>query len=346
MAEVESRRDDPAPVCICVLCGLPAAGKSTLSRAVSRGAAKFGWRATVVTYDDLIPDPAFLTELPVNPVDLQEPQTQWKSQRQAVLHCIEQFLKNPRVFPEFPGGCQFMGSNPRTPSERVYHLDEAPILLLLDDNFYYPSMRYEVFQLARENSLSFCQVYLQCSLELCLSRNQTRPHPVPADVISEMNKRLVAPNSQKNSWENNSITLDTTNTLTVNDIQRVMECIRSAFNNPLSPIEDNTEQKEADRQKCAASILHQTDQACRRLISEAMKTARDNRVPSDTMKTLAAQLNESKNRFLHNLRTQSLQQSPFTPEEDINVDLVVKRAVGLFGHETKEIMSTVINSDS
>ena len=26
----------------------------------------------------------------------------------------------------------------------------SPILLLLDDNFYYPSMRYEVFQLARK----------------------------------------------------------------------------------------------------------------------------------------------------------------------------------------------------
>ncbi|KAM9831758.1 L-seryl-tRNA(Sec) kinase [Neosynchiropus ocellatus] len=344
MAEVETKTDSPAPVCICVLCGLPAAGKSTLSREVSRAAAKFDWRTSVVTYDDLIPDQAF-TELPLDGVYLQE-QTQWKSQRQAVLHCIEQFLKNPLVFPELPGGCQVMGSDLQTPSERVSRLEEAPILLLLDDNFYYQSMRYEVFQLARKNSLSFCQVYLQCSLELCISRNQTRPNPVPADVISEMNKRLEAPNPQKNSWEKNSITLNTINNLTVFDIQRVMECIQSAFNDPLSPIEDNTEQKEADRQKCAASVLHQADRACRRLISEAMKTARDNRVASDDMKTLAAHLNESKNRFLHNLRTQFLQPSPFTQEEDMDVDLVVNRAVGLFGLETKEIMFTIINCDS
>lgn len=32
--------------------------------------------------------------------------------------------------------------------------------------------------------------------------------------------------------------------------------------------------QEADRLKCATSVLHQADQACRRLISEAMKTAK------------------------------------------------------------------------
>lgn len=32
--------------------------------------------------------------------------------------------------------------------------------------------------------------------------------------------------------------------------------------------------QEADRLRCATSVLHQADQACRRLISEAMKTAK------------------------------------------------------------------------
>ncbi len=32
--------------------------------------------------------------------------------------------------------------------------------------------------------------------------------------------------------------------------------------------------QEADRLKCATSVIHQADQACRRLISDAMKTAR------------------------------------------------------------------------
>lgn len=48
-----------SPACLCVLCGLPAAGKSTLAREVFGAAAKLGWRAGVVSYDDLIPEHAF-----------------------------------------------------------------------------------------------------------------------------------------------------------------------------------------------------------------------------------------------------------------------------------------------
>ena len=50
-----------APACLCVLCGLPAAGKSTLAARILRNAAEHGWRATVVTYDDLVPELAFRT---------------------------------------------------------------------------------------------------------------------------------------------------------------------------------------------------------------------------------------------------------------------------------------------
>lgn len=84
--------------------------------------------------------------------------------------------------------------------------------------------------------------------------------------------------------------------------QKVIELISFVLSNPLSSVEDNTEQKvcqhtspssvcgsvvqvehfvgllshvqDADRLKCATSVVHQADQACRRLISEAMKTAR------------------------------------------------------------------------
>lgn len=63
------------------------------------------------------------------------------------------------------------------------------------------------------DSLGFCQVYLQCDLESCISRNQSRPEPIPTEVILEMVKRLEPPNPQKNSWETNSISLNTTRNL-------------------------------------------------------------------------------------------------------------------------------------
>ena len=49
------------PACLCVLCGIPAAGKSTLSAEILGTAALHRWRATVVPYDDMIPEQAFQT---------------------------------------------------------------------------------------------------------------------------------------------------------------------------------------------------------------------------------------------------------------------------------------------
>ncbi|KAM9425070.1 L-seryl-tRNA(Sec) kinase isoform 2-T2 [Pholidichthys leucotaenia] len=221
--------------------------------------------------------------------------------------------------------------------------NKASLLFLLDDNFYYPSMRYEVCQLARKYSIGFCQVHLQCDLESCISRNQKRPQPIPTEVILDMAKRLEAPNPQKNSWELYSISLNTTENVSEFDLQRVMELISTALNNPLSPVEDNAEQKEADRVKCASSVVHQADQACRRLISEAMKTARENRVSSDHMRILASQLNESKAAFLQNLRKQLLQDVNLIHQEDIDVEHTVKRAMDIFNDQKKQILLGIIN---
>ncbi|KAG7228033.1 hypothetical protein INR49_005655 [Caranx melampygus] len=351
MAAEEDTGVAQAPACLCVLCGLPAAGKSTLARTVLSTAAQHGWRATVVPYDDLIPEHAFQTRALEEDVALQDVHTEWKLHRQTVLQCIEEFLKKPEVVVEPPSKCRINSAAWEQCIRTLLqpdaldhsHTDRAPHVFLLDDNFYYPSMRYEVYQLARKYSLGFCQVYLHCDLESCISRNQSRPEPIPTGVILEMVKRLESPNPQKNPWETKSILLNTTDSLSKCDIQMVMELISSALSNPLSPVEDNAEQKEADRLKCASSVVHQADQACRRLISEAMKTARENQVPSEHMRSLATQLNESKATFLHNLRKQLLKETPFTQEEDIDVECVVKRAVDVFDHEKKEILQRIIN---
>lgn len=348
MAAEETAAVGRAPACLCVLCGLPAAGKSTLSCKILSTAALHGWKATVVPYDDLIPEHAFQIRVQEDDVQLQEMHTEWRLHRQAVLRCIEDFLEKRQVVTELPNRCQIK----RAAWDRCIaallqpeasEADRAPLVFLLDDNFYYPSMRYEVYQLARKYSLGFCQVYLHCDLESCISRNQSRPDPIPTEVILEMVKRLEFPNPQKNSWEANSISLNTTDALSKSDIQKVTELISFALNNPLSPVEDNTEQKEADRLKCATSLVHQADQACRRLISDAMKTAKENQVPPEHMRSLAAQLNESKATFLHNLRGQLLQEASFTEGEDIDVERVVKRAVDIFDQEKKEILWKIMN---
>lgn len=81
--------------------------------------------------------------------------TEWKIHRHAVLCCIEQFLDNPQASAKLPSGCNMNRASWEKcigalvqPVASVSHY--APLLFLLDDNFYYPSMRYEVYQLARK----------------------------------------------------------------------------------------------------------------------------------------------------------------------------------------------------
>uniref|UniRef100_A0A3P9IXV8 Phosphoseryl-tRNA kinase n=1 Tax=Oryzias latipes TaxID=8090 RepID=A0A3P9IXV8_ORYLA len=346
MAAAVAGRVDRVAVCLCVLCGLPAAGKSTLASRIVCAAAEQGWRGIVVPYDNLIPEQAFRIK---DGEETQEMHTEWKSHRRAVLQCIQQFLENPGVRMELQSSSLINDAaweqciQSQLMSESLAS-DGAPYLFLLDDNFYYPSMRYEVFQLARKYSLGFCQVYLQCDLESCICRNQSRSRPIPADVMLEMAKRLEPPNPEKNSWETQSLSIYTASNLSKNDIQRVVDLISSALSTPLSAAEDNTEQKEADRQKCACSVIHQVDQACRRLISEAMKTAKDHQIISQHMRSLATQLNESKAALLHNLRQQLLQEAIFLQDEDLDVDLFKNRAVSIFKENKKEILVKFINN--
>ncbi|XP_058476833.1 L-seryl-tRNA(Sec) kinase isoform X2 [Solea solea] len=349
MAAEEGTGVARTPVCLCVLCGLPASGKSTLARTVLGSAAQLGWRASVVSYDDLIPQHAFQIRAVQNSGAQLTEQTEWKLHRHTVLQCIELFLKTPEVMAEPPSSFQInvdaweqcvrglLRPKPMDHSQT----DRTPLIFILDDNFYYPSMRYEVYQLARKYSLGFCQVYLHCDLESCINRNQSRPEPVPTEVILDMVKRLESPNPEKNPWEELSILLNTTDKLSTCDIQRVMELISSSLRNPLSPIEDTAEQKEADRLKCAMNVVHQADQACRRLISEAMKTAKENHVSSEYMRSLATRLNEAKATLLCSLREKVLQETSLAQEEDIDVERVVQRAVDVFDRDRKEILMRI-----
>lgn len=72
MAAEEDAGVARAAACLCVLCGLPAAGKSTLARTVLSTAAQHGWRVAVVPYDDLIPQHAFQTRAVESEVALQD----------------------------------------------------------------------------------------------------------------------------------------------------------------------------------------------------------------------------------------------------------------------------------
>ncbi|KAK7918634.1 hypothetical protein WMY93_009918 [Mugilogobius chulae] len=149
--------------------------------------------------------------------------TEWKQHRQAVLKRIEHFLHSQSSDQsDLPDFCDFINKASWERCVQGLHekpsLKPAPVVFLLDDNFYYPSMRYEVYQLARKHSLGFCQIFLHCDLETCIRRNQKRAEPVSSEVMEEMERRFEPPNAQKNIWEQNSIRISTTDRLDSADI--------------------------------------------------------------------------------------------------------------------------------
>ncbi|NXJ83975.1 PSTK kinase, partial [Trogon melanurus] len=279
-----------------------------------------GWDCAVFPYDDLIPPEAFGPREPG--AEPPSPLPGWKRSRREVLQCLESFVRalvgaEPLSGPgaaalpaweRFVGCCRRQGllvgpagSQAGARSYRTPAAASRPLFLVLDDNFYYQSMRHEVYQLARKYSLSFCQLFLECPLECCLQRNRRRSHPLPDQTICLMARKIEMPDLEKNSWEQNSLVLNGLD-CTVEDNEQIINLLATALENPVKQNEENTEQKEADRAICAASTVHRADQACRRAISQTMKDAKDKNVLPSEMKSLAEELNKLKAEFLEDLR--------------------------------------------
>lgn len=71
----------------------------------------------------------------------------------------------------------------------------------------------------------------------------------------------------------------------------------------------------------------------------------ENRVSSSHMRTLSAQLSESKAIFLHDLRRKFFQEAPFRQAEHMDIEAMVKREVAVFDHKKKEILLEIINDN-
>ncbi|XP_016403572.1 L-seryl-tRNA(Sec) kinase-like, partial [Sinocyclocheilus rhinocerous] len=229
--------------------------------------------------------------------------------------------------------------------QSVSHTHLQPLVVLLDDNFYYQSMRYQIQQLARKYGVGFCQVFLQCPLHVCLQRNRCRSQPVPDDVLLQMCERMEPPNEIRNPWEQQSLTLDSTDGIADGHVQKLMDLLASALENPLSPVQDESLQKEADRRICASSVLHQADQTCRRLVSQALTSAREGQASPDVLKALAKALNELKTVFLQELKKDVLHRVSVFPEEPVDMEKLLMDVSAAFQRHSHEIVSKHVKHD-
>eukprot|EP01028_Stygiella_incarcerata_P005919 TRINITY_DN24429_c0_g1_i1.p1 TRINITY_DN24429_c0_g1~~TRINITY_DN24429_c0_g1_i1.p1 ORF type:complete len:412 (-),score=120.04 TRINITY_DN24429_c0_g1_i1:643-1878(-) len=233
--------DSPLP-CICLVCGIPGAGKSTITRQ-SRFFPSF-IHAFPIEYDQVEKDIAAsvtaikelkgrdMTDQKVkDTVHHQRTPETWKKARKVVLGFVSAVVESGFRLVHWAESYEMDASNGdgewtrmvwgklveqwnhfrqeeedkwRKSSRKTLHDGQKHCLvLILDDNFFYPSMRYPFLQLCRKYSAGFCVVEVISSLAECLKRNSRRPliDRVKDSTLTVMKHQFVSPSEDPQLWE-------------------------------------------------------------------------------------------------------------------------------------------------
>jgi tRNA uridine 5-carbamoylmethylation protein Kti12 len=204
-------------------------------------------------------------------VDISFDPALWKNARKMVEDFVESFLKEPENAPPFDA--TFMKRRRMECPAIASPPGNLSTLILLDDNFYYQSMRRVFQQTARRHNSCYGEVVVAAPLELALQRNSQRTgaNRVPKEVLLRMSSRF-----ENVDMTTDYSTLEYSNdkdTALPLDVTPMWNIISAAGKRPLTmlytPIDLVAQQ--IDREATSKSILHQLDMAIRDAVSEEMK---------------------------------------------------------------------------
>ena len=268
---MESSGETAATVLV-VLSGLPGAGKSTFSRSLqSEVTLKHpDILVLIVEYDELIKEitPAY-----------------WKSQRQDVFDAVSHLVLGMQC-----------GSMAQQLSDLGTHdlvrkilrrngltfsliLQSKNIVVILDDNMYYRSMRYQIYQLALQLRAGFCQIYISVPLDIVCRQNLLRTCPVSEEVITRMAAVFEPPNPSRFKFEHFTIVLNLFSATIQDSLKKAINLIFESANNPPSTV-DSEEMRiiSEERKRCQeinrTSLLHHADGILRALVQNKCATAK------------------------------------------------------------------------
>lgn len=230
--------------CLLLVCGLPGCGKSTFCRELlaraSREPQLLGFTAVwhYLSYDAM--------EAELRGAASFTPEC-WQAARQRVVEAVSNLLTTQ---------------------------NEGHMVILLDDNMYYRSMRKQWFFFSRDRNCAFRQLFLQAPQKVCLERNAQRDgsQQVPEFSILHMAETFEWPQTGGNSWEAKaavSTLLDSSSTDTCSQVDMFVaswlhpESV--GFWAPL-PTEETAEQDHTE----VHSDAHACDVALRRVVSRAL----------------------------------------------------------------------------
>uniref|UniRef100_A0A1I8FXB4 L-seryl-tRNA(Sec) kinase n=2 Tax=Macrostomum lignano TaxID=282301 RepID=A0A1I8FXB4_9PLAT len=287
-----AKPDGQQTTALLIVMGLPGCGKTTLCSSLCRSpllpAASAPDSATIrchhVEFDSFVPDSA--VQIGAN-YDSDEASS-WKLARQALLKSLDKLLcrlvNGSKTYFSDDDDASLEPDLTGLMTEAEMKPADWGRVILLDDNFYYASMRHAVFQLARHYSCGFGTVYLKASLAQLKLVNSIRDKPVPPAVIDRMWERLEAPNPERNPWEkfvclfgqSDLGFLDSAGHYSDSSVNgRLHSLIRDCLANPFEPPADPelaAKQAAEAREVCSMSLLHQADLRLRAIVSDWLAT--------------------------------------------------------------------------
>ncbi|XP_068248144.1 L-seryl-tRNA(Sec) kinase-like [Palaemon carinicauda] len=296
-------------IVISVLMGLPGAGKTTLCEALASAASDNpyfdGFIFIHVCFDTLIPlslQEKFVEDKKAG-VDTTE---SWKQARHEVylnvdklLSCLKTDDYDFNVFKLFNVHKTSFGK-------------DSKVVILLDDNFYYRSMRYEYFQLARKHTVGFMQVYIDIDYGVAIKQNLNRTHTVPEAAIYNMAQKFQHPKPRENRWEDPTFVTQSSGGA---DLKCFGDMVLNTMSFPVLPVENNESEKEEARLICSRNVAHQADLYLRSLVGKTIKEA--HKKGSTNSKEFSARVNAARQYVMVSVRKGSLL---FPPNLADNID--------------------------
>ncbi|XP_052772250.1 L-seryl-tRNA(Sec) kinase-like [Mya arenaria] len=299
-------------LCLVVFCGLPASGKSTLVQNLRKHVCGL-FNMLVIHYDQILPPDTEKALIDSR----QEGSSQWKDYRRDIVKCVHGLIE--RII--HTGLTELFNNVHDAPADvdtelwsiflqsvkvsTVLSPDPGwPVCLLIDDNMYYSSMRWGYYQLARKYTLSYCQVYVKVAMETSLHRNSIREVKVRDDTIVSMATRFEIPDPAVNTWEVNSVTVESGQD---RNSEVIVQLIHQSLEEPVQPIQEvDEEESNQSRVICSKNFLHQADQILRRLVTQEMQCVKEKSMSKQEVRKHAESVQSSRRQVLDNLKAEEV----------------------------------------
>lgn len=276
-------------VCVATFLGLLASGKSTFARKIfdSCRTGLINSNIIYVCFDDIIKidykDQECLENGSFN--THQRIGFSYKKSRKLLLESVDS------LFSDLKNGSNSTNSFCLNSENSFFSSLNSNLLVILDDNFYYKSMRQEIVRICENFEFSHFSVFFDCNESTVISRNNSRQNPIPEFVVKRMIEIFERP-----KIDSEVLVLNSSQSFTLNKFIKIHQL---ALENPKKKKVVQT----ISRSPVPNSIIHQIDLNLRNEISLIIKSHKETSID---MKILPQLLNSKRKELLESLRNSTL----------------------------------------